>query len=90
MSRYLTGEAELEPAEEKNRASERTIASPDRMTQSIASANSQVLSLVQSRRRRDCRINVALWNIFTLLQLGHQAVDLLNLAIQIGLRMRIL
>jgi hypothetical protein len=31
MSRYLTGEAELEPAEEKNRASERTIASPDRM-----------------------------------------------------------
>jgi hypothetical protein len=51
---------------------------------------SSFLSLVQSRRGRDCRIDVALWNIFTLLQLGHHAVDLLNLAIQIGLRMWIL
>jgi hypothetical protein len=46
--------------------------------------------LVQSSRRRDCRVNVALWNTFTLFELGHQAVDLLNLAIQIGLRMWIL
>ena len=56
----------------------------------VASANSHVPALVQPGRRRDGRVNVALRNIFTLLELGHQAVDLLDLPIQIGLRMRIL
>jgi len=45
---------------------------------------------MQSRRRRYRRINIALRNIFTLFEFGRQGIDLLDLAVQVSLRMRVL
>ena len=45
---------------------------------------------MQSRRGRYCRVDIALWNLFAFFKFGHHAIDLLDLAVQIRLRMRVL
>ena len=66
--------------------------SPARGLTRAAAAEGLFLSResVDSGRRCYCRIDVALRNIFTLFELGRQAVDLSDLAVQISLRMRVL